>query len=125
LERRCVGHGRGIDRPERGPRALGVCLLISTATRSVLMVLECAVMVVMRMLDGLFMEGGLLDGSMCSPQPGQGRDWLGEDHDQHQDTRRHNPQQSAIEEQILVRRPSYQPQTILRYSSTFRAHALF
>jgi hypothetical protein len=116
LERPCIGRGRGIDRPECGPRELGVCLLVSTATRSVFMVLECAVMVVMRMLDCLFMEGGLLDGGMRSPQPGQGRDWLGEDHDHDQGTRRHNPQQSAIEELTLMRRPSHQPRTILPYS---------
>jgi hypothetical protein len=31
------------------------------------MVLRCAVMVVMPMLGGLFVEGGLLDGGMYSP----------------------------------------------------------
>jgi hypothetical protein len=31
------------------------------------MVLECAVMVIMPMLDGLFVEGGLLDSGMRSP----------------------------------------------------------
>jgi hypothetical protein len=125
LKRPHIGRGRGIDRPECGSRELGVCLLVGTVTRSVFVVLECAVMMVMCMLDGLFVEGGLLDGSMRSPQPGEGRNWLGEDHDQHQGTRRHNPRQSAIEEQMLVKRPSYQPRTILRYSPNFRAHALF
>ena len=118
-----IGRGRGIDRPERGPRELGVCL-DSTATRAVFMVLECAVMAVMSMLDSLFVEGGLLDGSMRSPQPGQGRDWLGEDHDQDQHIRRHNPQKSAIEALTLMRRPSHQPRTILSYSPNFREHPL-
>jgi hypothetical protein len=65
MERSCIEDGGGIDQPERGPRDLGV-RLVSTATRLVIMVLICAVMVVMPMLDGLFVEGGLLDGGMYS-----------------------------------------------------------
>ena len=65
MERSCIDSGRGIDWPQRGLRELGV-RGASTTTRSVFMVLKCSVMVVMRMLDGLFVEGGLLDGGMCS-----------------------------------------------------------
>ena len=66
MERSCIDSRRGIDRPERGPRDLGI-RLASTATRLVIMVLRSAVMVVMLMFGGLFVEGGLLDGSMRSP----------------------------------------------------------
>ena len=66
MERSCIDSRRGIDRPERGPRDLGI-RLASTATRLVIMVLRSAVMVVMFMFGGLFVEGGLLDGSMRSP----------------------------------------------------------
>jgi hypothetical protein len=66
MERSCIDSGRGIDRPECGPRELDI-RFASIATRSVIMVLRCAVMVVMPMLGGLFVEGGLLDGGMYSP----------------------------------------------------------
>jgi hypothetical protein len=65
MERSCIDSRRGIDRPECGPRELGI-RLASTVTRSVFMVLKCAVMVVMPMLDSLVVEGGLLDGGMYS-----------------------------------------------------------
>ena len=66
MERSCIDSGRGIDWPQCGLRELGV-RGVSTTTRSVFMVLKCSVMVMMRMLDCLFVEGGLLDGGMCSP----------------------------------------------------------
>jgi hypothetical protein len=66
LERLCIGRSRGKDRPEHGPRELGI-RLVSTASRLVFMVSECAVMVVIPMLDSLFVEGGLLDSSVRSP----------------------------------------------------------
>ena len=66
MERSCIESSRGIDRLECGRRELGI-RLASTATRLVIMVLEYAVMVVMPMLGGLFVEGGLLDGGMYSP----------------------------------------------------------
>lgn len=65
MERSCRDSGRGEDRPEHGPRELGI-RLASTAARLMFMVLERAVMVVVRMLDGLFVESGLLDGGMRS-----------------------------------------------------------
>jgi hypothetical protein len=65
MERSCIDSRRGVDRPERGPRELDI-RFVRTATRLVIMVLEYAVMVVMSMLDGLFVEGGLLDGGMRS-----------------------------------------------------------
>jgi len=40
-------------------------------------------MVVMPMFDGLFMKGDLLESGMRSSSPSEGRDGLGEDHDQH------------------------------------------
>ena len=98
--------GRGIDRPKHGLREQGLCLA-NPATRSVFVVLKCAVMVVVSVLGCQFVEGGLLDGGVCSSQPGECRDGLGEDHDQPQGIRRHNPQRSVIEEQTLVRRPNH------------------
>jgi hypothetical protein len=65
MERSCKDSRRGIDRPERDPRELGI-RLASAATRSVIMVLRRAVMMVMSMLDSLVVEGGLLDGGMYS-----------------------------------------------------------
>ena len=62
----CIESSGGIDWPERGSGDLGV-RLASTATRLVIMVLSCAVMVVMPMLDSLVVESGLLDGGMYSP----------------------------------------------------------
>jgi hypothetical protein len=66
LERSCIDSRRGKDRPGHGPRELGIGLA-RTATGLVFMVLEYAVMVVMPMLDGLFVEGSLLDSGVCSP----------------------------------------------------------
>ena len=66
MERSCIDSSRGIDRLECGRRELGT-RLAGTATRLVFMVLGCAVMVVMPLLSGLFVEGGLLDGGMYSP----------------------------------------------------------
>jgi hypothetical protein len=66
MERSYIDSGRGIDRPECGRRELSI-RLARTATRLVFMVLECAVMVMMPVLGGLFVESGLLDGGMYSP----------------------------------------------------------
>ena len=65
MEGSCIKSGGSINQPERGPGDLGI-RLASTATRLMIMVLRCTVMVVMPMLDGLFVEGGLLDGGMRS-----------------------------------------------------------
>ncbi len=118
-----MSRGRGIDRPKHGLRDPGLCLA-STTTRSVFVVLKCAVMVVVPVLGCHFVEGGLLDGGVRSSQPGECRDGLGEDHDQHQGIRRHNPQRSAIEEQTLVRRPSHRSPIILYQSQTFQERPL-
>ncbi len=66
MERSHIGCRRGKDRPGHGPRELDI-RLARAVTGSVSMVLECAVMVVMPMLDGLFMNGGLLESGMRSP----------------------------------------------------------
>ena len=113
-----MSRGRGIDRPKRGPRELTI-RLVSTATRWVFMVLEYTVVVVMPMLDGLFVEGGLLDGGMCSPQPSEGRNRLSEDHDQHQGMGHGTPQEaSAIEEEEVGKAPRHRSQPF--YASSHR-----
>jgi hypothetical protein len=61
-----MGRGRGKDWLERGPRELGI-RFTSTAIRLLFMLSECAVMVVMPILEGLFVEDGLLDSGMRSP----------------------------------------------------------
>ncbi len=60
-----MSRGRGKDQPQRGPGELGI-RLASTATRSVIMVLRCGVMVEMPVLHSLLVEGDLLDGGMYS-----------------------------------------------------------
>lgn len=64
MERSCWDSGRE-DWPEHHPRELDI-RLTSTVARLMFMLVEPAVMVVMRMFDGLFMESGLLDGGMRS-----------------------------------------------------------
>jgi hypothetical protein len=123
LEGPGMGRCRGIDRPKHGLREPGLCLA-STVTRSVFVVLKCAVMVEVPVFGCHFVEGGLLDGGMRSSQPGECRDGLGEEHDQHQGIRRHNPQQSAIEEQTLVRRPGHRSPIILYQLQNFEEHPL-
>ena len=66
MERSYIDSRRGKDRPEHGPRELGLSLG-DAATRLVFMVGRCAVVVVMPMLDGLFVEGSLLDSGVRSP----------------------------------------------------------
>jgi hypothetical protein len=61
-----MGRGRGKDRLERDPRELGI-RFTSTTIRLLFMLSECAVMVVMPILEGLFVEDGLLDSGMRSP----------------------------------------------------------
>jgi hypothetical protein len=58
----------------------------------VVVVLQCAVMVVIPVLDGRLVEGGLLQGGVGVTQPSEGRNWLGDDHDQRQDMRGHGPE---------------------------------
>jgi hypothetical protein len=63
-------------------------------------------MVVFPILDGRFVEGGLLQGGMHPIQPGQGRNGLGEYHHQRQDVRGRRPQRPGIEEKDLMGWPS-------------------
>jgi hypothetical protein len=81
LERVRVGCRRGELRPEYGSGEvdihLGVCVL-----GLVVVMHQCAVMVVISVLDGRLVEGGLLQGGVGATQPSEGRNWLGNNHDQ-------------------------------------------
>jgi hypothetical protein len=48
----------------------------------VVVVHQCAVMVVIPVLDGRLVEGSLLQGGVGAAQPSERRNWLGNDHDQ-------------------------------------------
>jgi hypothetical protein len=72
----------------------------------VVVVLQCAVMVVISVLDGRLVEGGLLQGGVGATQPSERRNGLGEDHEQRQDMRGHGTDRSGIEEEALMERPS-------------------
>jgi hypothetical protein len=63
-------HGRGELGPGRDLRKSGVRLHVSSRG-FVLVVPGCAVMMVFLILDGRFVEGGLLQGSMHPIQPDQ------------------------------------------------------
>jgi hypothetical protein len=100
LERARVGCRGGELQPECGSGEVDIRLIVCVLGL-VLMVLQCAVMVVIPVLDGRFMKGSLLQGGVCATQPSERRNWLGDDHDQRQDMRRLGPERSGIEEALM------------------------
>ena len=105
LEGLRMRRGRGELGPGRDLRKSGVRLTVSSRG-FVLVVPGCAVMVVFPILDGRFVEGGLLQGGMHPIQPGQGRNGLGEYHHQRQDVRGRRPQWPGIGKKDLMGWPS-------------------
>ena len=103
LERACVGCRGGELRPEYGSGEVDIRLVVCVLG---LVVLQCAVMVVIPLLDGHLVEGCLLQGGVGATQPSERRDRLGDDQDQRQNMRGHGPERSGIEEEALMERPS-------------------
>ena len=104
-ERARVGCRGGEPWPEYGSREVDIRLVVFVLGL-VVVVLQCAVMVVIPVLDGRLVEGGLLQCGVGAIQPGERRNWLGNDHDKRQDMRGHGTDQSGIEEEALMERPS-------------------
>jgi hypothetical protein len=102
LERARVGCRGGEPRPEYGSGEVDIRLVVCVLGL-VVVVLQCAVMVVIPVLDGRLVEGGLLQGGVGATQPSKGRNWLGDDHDQRQDIRGHGPERPGIEEALMER----------------------
>jgi hypothetical protein len=76
LKRARVGCGRGELRPEYRWGEVGIRLVVS-----VLVVLQCAVMVIVPVGDGRFMKGGLIQGGVHPTEPSQIRNGLRDDND--------------------------------------------
>jgi hypothetical protein len=72
----------------------------------VLVVVQCAVMVFVPVGDGCLVEGGLIQGGVCSPEPSQRRNGLRDDNAQRQQVRGHDSQWSGIEQGVYVERRS-------------------
>jgi hypothetical protein len=81
LKRASVGSRRGELRPEYGSGEVDIRLAVFVLGL-VLVVVECAVMVVVPVGDGCLVESGLLQGGMCPTEPSQRRDRLRDDNDQ-------------------------------------------
>jgi hypothetical protein len=104
LERAHVRCRGGELRPEYGSGEVDIRLVVCVLGL-VVVVLQCAVMGIVPLLDGRLVEGGLLQGGVGATQPSERRNGLGEDHDQRQDMRGHGTDRSGIEE-ALMERPS-------------------
>ena len=68
-------------RPEYGSGEVDIRLVVSVLGL-VLVVLQCAVMVIVPVGDGRFMKGGLLQGGVHPTEPGQRCNGLRDDNDQ-------------------------------------------
>jgi hypothetical protein len=76
LESARVGCRGGVLRPEYGSEEANIGVVVF-----VLVVFQCAVMVVVTVFDGGLVEGGLLQGGMCPTEPSQRRNGLRDDND--------------------------------------------
>jgi hypothetical protein len=81
LERARVGCRRGELRPEYGSGEVDICVVVCVLGL-VVVVLQCAVMVIVPLLDGRLVEGGLLQGGVCPTEPSQRRNGLRDDNAQ-------------------------------------------
>jgi hypothetical protein len=81
LERACVGCRGGEPRPEYGSGEVDIRLVVCVLGL-VLVVLQCAVMGIVPLLDGRLVEGGLLQGGVCPTEPSQRRNGLRDDNAQ-------------------------------------------
>jgi hypothetical protein len=99
---RCRG---GELRPEYGSGEVDIRLVVSVLGL-VLVVLQCAVMVIVPVGDGCLVEGGLLQGGVHPTEPGQRRNGLRDDKEQCKHVRGHSPQRSGIDEHVDMERPS-------------------
>jgi hypothetical protein len=81
LERARVGCRGGEPRPEYGSGEVDIRLVVCVLGL-VLVVLQCAVMGIVPLLDGRLVEGGLLQGGVCPTEPSQRRNGLRDDNAQ-------------------------------------------
>jgi hypothetical protein len=81
LKRARVGCRGGELRPEYGSGEVDIRLVVSVLGL-VLVVLQCAVMVVVPMGDGRLVEGGLLQGGVHPTDPSQRRNGLRDENEQ-------------------------------------------
>jgi len=81
LKRARVGYGGNKLRPEYGSGEVGIRGVVF-ALGLVLVVLQCAVMVIVPVGDGRLVEGGLLQGGMHPTEPSQRREGLRDDNEQ-------------------------------------------
>ena len=96
-ERARVGCRGGELRPEYGSGEVDIRLVVCVLGL-VVVVLQCAVMVVIPVLDGRLVEGGLLQGGVHPIEPSQSRNRLRDDKAQRKDMREHGTDRSSIEE---------------------------
>lgn len=76
-----VGCRGGELRSEYGSGEVDICLVV-TVHGLVLVVHQCAMMVVVPVGDGSFMKGGLLQGGVHPTEPSQRRNGLRDDYEQ-------------------------------------------
>jgi hypothetical protein len=81
LKRARVGCRGGELRPEYGSGEVDIRLVVSVLGL-VLVVLQCAVMVVVPMGDGRLVDGGLLQGGVHPTDPSQRRNGLRDENEQ-------------------------------------------
>jgi hypothetical protein len=81
LKRARVGYGRGDLRPEYGSGEVDIRGVVFVHGL-VLVVLQCAMMIIVPVGDGRFMKGGLLQGGVHPTEPSQRRNGLRDDNEQ-------------------------------------------
>jgi hypothetical protein len=81
LKRARVGYGGNKLRPEYGSGEVGIRGVVFELAL-VLVVLQCAVMVIVPLDDGRLVEGGLLQGGMHPSEPSQRREGLRDNYEQ-------------------------------------------
>ena len=81
MKRARVGYRGGELRPDYGSGEVDIRVVVSVLGL-VLVVLQCAVMVIVPVGDGRLVEGGLLQGGVRPTEPSQRRNGLRDDNEQ-------------------------------------------
>lgn len=100
MNRARVGCGGNEPRPEYGSGEADIRGVVP-----VLVVFQCAVMVIVPVGDGRLVEGRLLQGGVHTSEPGQRRNGLRDDNEQRQHVCGHDSQRSGIGQEVRMERP--------------------